>query len=430
KIIPSKSTFDVKFTSAPVKTSSIYTIQTNIDVIPIDIVQLNTIDLLTNLSNNFSSTANLIFTIDEQLKEFPFTVNLSSCSSSSDVYNVIIGSIAAKEEDIMYGPYVINRNSIVKKSFKSRNSLIFGNVEKKNTSNITFYYDEEPGADNVKLYYTLFGTNLTNPDFYNLYTKDMFFEDDVDDVSNVREWSNGMSVPYFDGYIYVPTQDHPLVFKYRQLIEKVVNGQVVKTTREADYYIDVVETQDFSNQKWIPQFYLKKTENSTFQDFPFYIHFVNNRDYEVDKDGNKSNVLDEDLIQEYLNKYKISGMDLTLIPPYFKPFELQAEIEYNRSYSYVEIKQTVERKLTQNYSIYSTKIGQRITRSKIFKDIMTVAGVENCSISYFGFDLSGRTNNVEELNCDFYEILCKKEDSYDSYGNQIGGFVLNYVGME
>jgi hypothetical protein len=123
-------------------------------------------------------------------------------------------------------------------------------------------------------------------------------------------------------------------------------------------------------------------------------------------------------------------MDLTLIPPYFKTFELEAEIEYNRSYSYTEIKQTVDRTLEQNYSIYSTQIGQRITRSKIFKDIMTIPGVENCTISYFGFDLAGRTGNREELPCDFYEILCLKENEYDTYGNQISGFIITYRGQK
>jgi hypothetical protein len=57
-----------------------------------------------------------------------------------------------------------------------------------------------------------------------------------------------------------------------------------------------------------------------------------------------------------------------------------------------------------------------MSRAKILKAIMNCDGVEDCKITYFGYNYKDRKDSVDTLTADFYEILCLNDSDGSSTG--------------
>lgn len=395
-----KSNYILKFTESKVDTNSIYSITDDLGMVPVD-----NISLYTNTLESFSgsSYSDLVFSMDsisdidnisDSTLHSPktFTVSVASCASASDLYSAIRTSLLSVTDDSAREAYTACTDQIIQKSMLLANQLVFSNVTKNDDSNLMFLYPSDGTAEKVDaLYKELLGTNLQNTSLYTLYPKSIM------DSDNIITVSDGV-------YYYAPTEKKPLVFKYRTM--KTVNS--VSTSVSPDYYVKHDGTK----------FYLCKTTDSNFQDAPFYLHFVNDRDYEVNSAGN-SVTLEEDTLQNYMSKYKISGMEITFLKPYFKTFDVFGTVTYNRNFTEAQVTENVNTALNNAFSIDSMNIGKSLSRSKVSKIITNIDGVEGVDFTYFGFDYTDKSSypNVDSsLSANFYDIIVLHEYSKGKHG--------------
>lgn len=386
----SKSELDVRFTTDKVNTNSLYSINTNLDIIKSDRIKI--------LTNCITSpiTGSIIIKIDNQEE---MNINLSSCKNGLAITQEILKQLKNTPASSDLNK---NRNTIVKDSFTCLNQIQLQNLNKNNGS-ITFKYPTSLEEDVVKETYKQFlGTNITNTALYELYTKDMF---------------NSDCIVYIDDseYFYCPTIDNPLKFTYRKLVESTdeFSGEVTMVSRQADYYITIEEAGNGDQHSY--RFVLHKTENSKFPDTFFYVHLINDKSYDYNSNG-KVIETDETVLQSYMNKYKISGTDITFISPYFRTYDIAATIKYNGNFSEAEVVTNVNKAVDELCNIKYSEIAGTMSRAKILKAIMNVDGVEDCKITYFGYDYANSSASVDTLTADFYEILCLN----DSNGSNTG----------
>ncbi|MDR0676210.1 MAG: hypothetical protein LBF97_04115, partial [Elusimicrobiota bacterium] len=374
RINEGQSNFQIKFTQQPVNNNSIELINSDIGAYEVSQVHLET-KTITNFNN--IGIPKLIFSIDDFV-DYKIEIDLSPFSngavtSSSDIFNIIYNKMYAYSAlTNSYKDIFENKDIILTKSYKNKNVFVISNLLKRESSNITFYFDEDKNDEDATfvLFKMIFGTEQTNPEFYELY--DGIISDD-NKRKNVVTTDGDNST----GTVFAPLRDKPITFTYRV---KKSDGSV----SNADYYYtvdDYIQQDNSIKQRII----LHKTFGSTFQDLPFYTHFVNNRTYETDQYGDLVEI-EEDRYQFNIKRHKISGMDVHFAIPYFKTFDIHANIIYNRNYSYNEIWERIDETLRTNYDIKNMKISKSISKSKIFKDIMNIIGVTSCDITYFGFD--------------------------------------------
>ena len=172
-------------------------------------------------------------------------------------------------------------------------------------------------------------------------------------------------------------QNHHLKFIYRTFVDEEKS-----ISKYGDYYIEAENLYSGFNGGY--NFFIKKTKRSEFPDRYFYLHFVNDRTYEPERNT------EEDVIKNYIKKYQIIGTELNLLKPYFKTFDIVGTIRYNANYDISAIKYNVE-KVLDAYRLSSVKdieIGNNVYRSDIFKNILSVEGVETFDLKYFGYDVN------------------------------------------
>lgn len=280
-----------------------------------------------------------------------------------------------------------SENVVLRKSIGGDNKLIFSSLDR-NNGKIVFYYPEQfisevSGSDDdtvislgVNLMYkSMFGTNITNPDFYELYPKEAM-ADGIINSPNVVHTINEETGEYF----YAPTQTNRLKFIFRGFVE-TPNG---RESKFGDYYIEAVSDNGFESGY---TFYLIKAASSVFPDIPFYVHFVNDRTFEYKRTSGEYKT-EEDKLKDYMRNYQILGTELHLLKPYFKTFDIVAKINYDANYDLSIVKENVVSSLSKYKieNIESFEIGNTIYRSDIFKAIMSAKGVESAEIDYFGYD--------------------------------------------
>ena len=263
--------------------------------------------------------------------------------------------------------------------------------------NITFYHPGRFEEENIKKMYKLFfGTNLTNPDLYELYPADMFPEEDIIGIEEgeFTEPTKDEEGNYIGEYFYCPSQNSPLVFTYRKIVDGV--------SKPADYYIQY----DSGNNQYL----LTKTPNSSFPSSDFYMHFVNDRSSLTDLE------IDEKTLNAYMKDKKISGMDLYYAKPYFKGYDIKATVYYDANFTEANIRSLVEQALKDLCSIEKADIGGYMSQAKIIKEIMAIDGVENVTINFFGYDFTSTESSSAQLNANFYEILSLNDFEEGKHG--------------
>ncbi len=388
-----KSNFEIKLTSKEQETNSIYAIESDLDVVACDKVKVSSADI----KGCPSDSCPLIFSIDDDTTN-KITVMLNECSTGKDIVQTI--QAALKNSGVQ--DFIENVSAICRSSYTTLNQIVISGLSKSD-GNVKFYYPEADSYvanQDVKDFYQNFlGTNLTNSDLYKLYP--------------VESFANNAVYVSDDEYFYCPTQDRPLMFTYRKLVE-VTNDDETTTlvSREADYYIKVNETSN--GEQYSYSFDLVKTDNSKFPDSYFYLHFINNKEYDFDSNNNVKET-DDTIIQTYMNDYKISGTDIIFLQPYFRTYDIAATIKYNPNFSESEVIQSVKEAVNNVCNLEYSEIAGSMSRAKILKAIMNCNGVDDCKITYFGFDYSSESGSSDTLNAAFYEILCLHEDS-DSHG--------------
>lgn len=288
-----------------------------------------------------------------------------------------------------------NYYSLMSKYYNTDNKLVIRGVSQEDDGNVTFYYPDESafasGANDldiltwdpklgakgyllaVKMFYKmLFGTNLTNPEFYALYPKEEMIALNSDNIVATLNEKSGE-------YFYCPMEKHPLKFRYRAYLD-------AKKTKSkyGDYFI----TFDGDSFTGGYRYYIRKTSVSNFPDASFCLHFINDRTYEPERNT------EEDQIVRYMRSYHIIGTDLQLLQPYFKTFDLVGKVNYNANYDYSLIRYNVEEAIKKRYGLESIKdieIGNNIYRSDIYRIVLGITGVESFELEYFGYDCQNQS---------------------------------------
>ena len=287
--------------------------------------------------------------------------------------------------------------------YNTINKLVLSGLDNSDNGNITFYFPDvtafSSGTDDLKIttydstkmnartrrlavmffYRMLFGTNITNKRFYDLFPKEeMIALNSENIVASFDE----------DGeeYFYCPDEGKHLKFIFRTFVDKDES-----ISKYGDYYIGFENKTNGFNGGY--DFYLRKTERSEFPDKEFYLHFVNDRTYEVNRN------VDEDIIKNYMKNYQIIGTELNILKPYFKTFDLKGTVKYNSNFELSTIKLKVENALKEKYSINSLsdiEVGNNVYRSDIFKTVLDIDGVESFELEYFGYNYLDQTNNPDQ----------------------------------
>ena len=209
------------------------------------------------------------------------------------------------------------------------------------------------------MYEKIFGTKYTNPELFELH---------AEELEPFETASGGFCPSEREGF-----EEIRLSYK-----KKVENKDGTIEVRDPDYYIEIISsTGSDGNIKY--KFNLKKTVNSRFPDVPFYVHFVNDRTYALDSAGNKIEY-DEDILQDYMYRYKISGTDIYFLKPYFRTFDIAATIHYNSNFNLSDIREDIENAIQKNFGLDKAEIGKSVSKSKIIKTIMNCVGVESGNI--------------------------------------------------
>lgn len=412
KIDEAKSDFDVRFTKRAQDTNSLASIKTDLNIIKADLIKLQTAQIVKDPTDEIPCPNFFIFSVDdyEPMKfnireKFEHIGDIDAEGLRKFIYEAITSTGAEASNLTVNSDIKDNVFNIINYSYKYQNQLEIGNFRKDSNSNITFYHCEgTPYEVEKALYEKIFGTKYTNPELFELH---------AEELEPFETASGGFCPSEREGF-----EEIRLSYK-----KKVENKDGTIEVRDPDYYIEIISsTGSDGNIKY--KFNLKKTVNSRFPDVPFYVHFVNDRTYALDSAGNKIEY-DEDILQDYMYRYKISGTDIYFLKPYFRTFDIAATIHYNSNFNLSDIREDIENAIQKNFGLDKAEIGKSVSKSKIIKTIMNCVGVESVNIEYFGYDYTDQEtyeNQTFEIPAEFYEILFLHEDDDSGHGK-----VFNYV---
>lgn len=429
KIDKNFSEYCIKLTDDTVDDTSFYTIEENtletLNSIKSDIItfETNSIEKLEDLSGvvfplkigyDIDTTNKVVLNNQEyENASRVFTANVRNLDklSAQAVLDEIYLAIEKNKESATneYNSYLYKK-VLCNLKRNDANKLIFRNLNR-NGGNIVFYYpsDESLELNYVdtetvhKFYKNLFGTNITNKTFYELYPKE-YFENNPD-VIITEGCDEG---EYFYSPTIVGDTKKNLVFEYRYAVYDE-NG--IKTTKTFDYYFDV-DDNDISNVK----FDIVKTKTSEFPDTGFYLHYIHDRTYEE-----RSVKIEEETLEEYMNDYAIGGTTMHCMKPAFRTFDISLQIGYNANFSENAVAENVRNVISEEYSFDITKkitVGNRIYLSDIIKLVLSVDGVENVYANYFGYDISDQTTYptqtkyLEDDNSFYTMLVLADSDKY------------------
>jgi hypothetical protein len=185
-----------------------------------------------------------------------------------------------------------------------------------------------------------------------------------------------------------------------------------------DYYLTYDDTEDIM--------IINKLSDNV-PDLPFYIHFIYDKKFiENIFEEFPEGTLDEDIYENLLYPYKITGINHIYKNPIFDTFDIKANIYYNKIYSESDVSSRVENKLQEHFVLDNLDFGQHITKSKVMSLIHEEQGVEYVVITFFGRDAQDVSTNEESvIEAKFNEIILLSENQYFA-GIKIHGLLFNY----
>ena len=175
----------------------------------------------------------------------------------------------------------------------------------------------------------------------------------------------------------------------------------------------------------VPSNYYKmnKMTVNKIPDNEFYVHFVNDRALE-------KAILDETLLQSYLDEYRLTSVTNKILQPLFSTFDFVATINYNPAYSLTTIQTSINSLLTSNYSVGNSIVGNNINKSSLVSDIHSINGVVSLTIEYFGGDYTDITTNQDNnIVARFDEIIVLSENIFNTDLIQTHGLILTFFSM-
>ena len=392
-----KSDYKLKLTTSTVDINSFDAIEDDMDLVRSDRVKITS----ASLAEEELPNATISFTLDSITDDYIIDADVAGLIGGSNIAKAIKNAILENEyidenDENVYANYIENIDSVVYTSYSCINQVVMKGLAK-NNGKIAFYYPGKFEIQDIKKLYQLFlGTSSTNSDFYKLYpystvnSNNIVGLEDGEFIDPTYDEEGNITCEYF----YYPSEGTPLEFSYREIVDDV--------SRAADYYIDYDEANE--------QYLIVKTDESLFPSSDFYMHFVNDRSSQTDIE------IDEKALIEYMDDKKISGMDLYFAKPYFKTYDIKAVISYNANYSESNIKSSVEEAVKETCSLENADIGGYMSQAKIIKAIMACDGVENVTISYFGYDYTSGDDSSTQLDADFYEILSLADYEENKHG--------------
>ena len=393
------SDFDVRLTSDEFNGYSFYNINE---------------DNLTNpklniIKNKRTSITIPAFNLDDYYSEYKFTVNIDGNKISVD-YGSFKNS--AELADVLKKEIILNDNlkdyvNIIV-NHKISGETIISSVGV--NSSIEFIAENSMEVEKFK---EIFGTNITNPDFYILYPISAIKKINGENT-DVIHYLNEEKTEFY----YAPTVSSELKFVYREYISDT-------ESRFGDYYISA-EGNNFGNYT----FYLNKSDYSeNFPDGNFYVHFLNDRTYASNADE-----IEENILRNYMKKYMIAGTELNFLKPYFRTFDIVLKVLYNPNYDEQELRKKIKSAIENKFKITNLNnisTGNNIYRSDIDRLVLGIEGVISINLKYFGYD----KNDTKKYPNQQYALTSSasgtSEDGTDFYIiNILGNFEDNDIDLE
>jgi hypothetical protein len=91
----------------------------------------------------------------------------------------------------------------------------------------------------------------------------------------------------------------------------------------------------------------------------------------------------------YLDKRKMVGVGLVVIPPVYVPVNVSATIQVNARYRNSEVRESAQAAITSLFDFDNVEFGQRVTKAGVFRVTVDQEGVEYVEITAFNRDGAG-----------------------------------------
>lgn len=192
-----------------------------------------------------------------------------------------------------------------------------------------------------------------------------------------------------------------------------------------DYYIENGILSNNTRTISIVKNHSGNLDISAVPDGEIYIHFVNDKTpLQLDTD--------ESYYSDYLDRYKILGIENLFMDPEITPIDIAGKIYYDPKYLASTIKQNIDTILIDNLKLGNLEFGEPMTLSYVSSLIHQVAGVRYANVSYMGTDyLVTSTNQINKVGstgkveADFDEILVAADNEFTGV-TQIHGIIFEY----
>lgn len=215
---------------------------------------------------------------------------------------------------------------------------------------------------------------------------------------------NFTSENYKDGIIefkYIDNTCHHLLFDLEDEFEEI------KFVVDGDYYLEY--DKDLTPRGGILMKLTNKSGN--IPQYKFYIHYLSDRRFDFELSDMEKFETDEDYLKEFLNPYKIAGVENTFKLPKFSTFDIKATVVCYSNYSVDNVKERLFNNFYERYSIDNMQISENINKSEVIKLGMNTEGVRYFDLKYFGKNLLDEdTNQNEKIISDFDEILVLSDE--------------------
>jgi len=391
--------FNIIFTRNKTTYNSITAIQDNsndiINIFPYNFIDLKTIDLsiIDTTDNYFTSSDELKFSIDGgNIIDIP----LENIKTRLELIQALQDAFTSAGYSSYFDYTYID--------FDNTNMLHFKNKKRNLDGNIYF-----PSVADTNLFFKkIFGTPAQNQ------LKTIYRE--------------GITVHPL-GNAYVELTNHPYIDANYSSVDGIYDAINFDCRIKDDNFYGGYRTPDFyySFDETERLFSINKVSGNLIPDSEFYLHFINDKRYDDSGIPVTSSSFEETIIKEYIDKYKITGIENIIKPASFITFDIAANIVCKNSIPIENIRFGLESKLREEYALINMDFNNQIVKSKIFASIQNYAGVLYSEIIFLGIDYTDNTTNVaNRIETDFDTIAILSEDIYDNFGNKKHGLIFNY----
>jgi len=300
-------------------------------------------------------------------------------------------------------------------AFTSNDSISFSiDFEDETDEDAKFCFIQlSPEINSLDELFTLIYSLMSKNEVYEGVTSNFLIKDPVRKIITIKNNKKDN-----DGVLKFYADDNVLNEGFNKIFggSRLEQDLVIKCS--GDYYLSFVDKQVFIN---------KMTGSVNVPDSRIYAHYISDRRNEKDAEG-QNIILEEDALISYLYPYKVLSIENSLKIPRFKTFDIAGKVFFNSLKTANDIKEKVETAIRSTYNLSNSDFGISIVKSKIFKIIHSIDGVEYAEISYLGYDYVKDPAGVDNiLVSDFDQIPIVCEDITGADGtSKIHGIMFSY----